>query len=175
MNVNWQPLLENDLLILRPLKAEDFDALFKVASDPLIWEQHPAKNRATKEGFELYFNEGLAANTAFAVIDKKSGGIIGSTRFAPIKETANAIEIGWTFLGRQYWGSVYNKSMKTLMMDYAFRFVDNIFFYIHEDNYRSQKAVEKLGGIRITQWDGVPLSTRPTANVIYCVSAPPSR
>jgi N-acetyltransferase len=169
MNVNWQPHLENDLLILRPLKAEDFDGLFKVASDPLIWEQHPAKSRSTKEGFELFFNEGLAANTTFAVIDKKSGEVIGSTRFAAVKESANAIEIGWTFLSRQYWGTAYNKSMKALMMDYAFRFVDNVFFYIHEDNYRSQKAVEKLGGIRITQWDGVPLSTRPTANVIYRV------
>jgi len=85
MNVNWQPQLENDLLILRPLKAEDFDALFKVASDPLIWEQHPAKSRSTKEGFELFFNEGLAANTAFTVIDKKSGEVIGSTRFAAVK------------------------------------------------------------------------------------------
>ena len=167
MNINWQPLLENDLLILRPLKAEDFDALFKVASDPLIWEQHPAKNRSTKEGFELYFNEGLAANTAFTVIDKKSGDVIGSTRFAPVKESANAIEIGWTFLGRQYWGNAYNKSMKALLMDYAFQFVDNVLFYIHEDNIRSQKAVEKLGGVRITQLDGVSLSARPTANVIY--------
>jgi RimJ/RimL family protein N-acetyltransferase len=167
MNVNWQPLLENDLLILRPLKAEDFDALFKVASDPLIWEQHSAKNRATKEGFELYFNEGIAMNSAFVVIDKKSGDVIGSTRFALVKESPNAIEIGWTFLGRQYWGSAYNKSMKGLLMDYAFQFVDNVFFYIHEDNYRSQKAVEKLGGVRITELDGVPLSTRPTANVIY--------
>jgi RimJ/RimL family protein N-acetyltransferase len=166
MNTNWQPHLENDLLILRPRKAEDFDALFKVASDPLIWEQHPAKNRSTKEGFELYFNEGLATNSAFTVIDKKSGDIIGSTRFFPIKESANAIEIGWTFLGRQYWGSAYNKSMKALMMDYAFQFVDNILFYIHENNIRSQKAVEKLGGVKITQLDGIPLSTRPTANVI---------
>ena len=103
------------------------------------------------------------------MIDKKSGDIIGSTRFALVKESPNAIEIGWTFLGRQYWGSAYNKSMKALLMDYAFRFVDNVFFYIHEDNYRSQKAVEKLGGLRITQWDGVPLSARPTANVIFRV------
>ena len=77
--------------------------------------------------------------------------------------------LGWTFLDRQYWGSAYNKSMKALMMDYAFQFVDNILFYIHEDNYRSQKAVEKLGGVRITQLDGIPLSVRPTANVIYRV------
>ncbi len=170
MNVNWQPLLENDLLILQPLKAEDFDALFKVASDPLIWEQHPAKNRSTREGFELYFNEGLAANTAFTVIDRKSRDVIGSARFAPVKESANAIEIGWTVIGRQYWGSACNKSMKALLMDYAFRFVDHVLFYIHEDNYRSQKAVEKLGGVRITQLDGVPLSARPTANVIFRIT-----
>jgi RimJ/RimL family protein N-acetyltransferase len=169
MNVDWQPRLENDLLILRPLKAEDFDPLFEVASDPLIWEQHPAKNRATKEGFDPFFNEGLASNTAFTVIDKKSGAIIGSTRFNPVIESANAIEIGWTFIGLQYWGTAYNKSMKALLMDYAFRFVDNVLFYIHENNYRSQKAVEKLGGVRITELDGVTLSTRPTANVIFRV------
>lgn len=169
MNVNWQPRLENDLIILRPLKADDFDPLFNVASDPLIWEQHPTKNRSTKEGFDIYFKEGLASNTAFAVIDKKSGAIIGSTRFNPVIESANAIEIGWTFIGRQYWGSDCNKSMKTLLMDYAFQFVDNVLFYIHESNYRSQKAVEKLGATKITQLDGVTLSTRPTANVIYKV------
>jgi RimJ/RimL family protein N-acetyltransferase len=172
MNVNWQPHLENDLIILRPLKAEDFDNLFKVASDPLVWEQHPAKNRSTKEGFELYFNEGLAMNTAFTVIDKKSGDVIGSTRFALVKESANAIEIGWTFLSRKYWGTAYNRSMKDLLMDYAFQFVDNVLFYIHENNYRSQKAVEKLGAVRLTELDGVPLSARPTANVIFRVQRP---
>jgi len=172
MNVNWQPHLENDLIILRPLKTEDFEPLFKVASDPLIWQQHPAKNRSTKEGFELYFKEGLAMNTAFTVIDKKSGDVIGSTRFAPVKESANAIEIGWTFLSRKYWGTAYNRSMKDLLMDYAFQYVDNVLFYIHENNYRSQKAVEKLGAVRLTELDGIPLTARPTANVIFRVQRP---
>jgi RimJ/RimL family protein N-acetyltransferase len=167
MNLNWQPTLENDLLILQPLKAEDFDNLFKVASDPLIWEQHPAKERSTKSGFEPFFKEAMESKGAFIVIDKKTGEVIGSTRFYPVKESANAIEIGWTFLARQYWGGDYNNSMKKLMMDYAFRFVDNVLFYIHETNYRSQKAVEKIGGERISQLNNIPLSTRSAATVIY--------
>jgi RimJ/RimL family protein N-acetyltransferase len=167
MNFNRQPTLENDLLILQPLTAEDFDQLFKVASDPLIWEQHPAKERSTKAGFEPFFKEALESKGAFIVIDKKSGEVIGSTRYYPVKESANAIEIGWTFLARRYWGGDYNKSMKKLMMDYAFRFVDNVLFYIHETNYRSQKAVENIGGTRIAQLENIPLSTRSAATVIY--------
>ena len=169
MNFNGQPTLENDLLILRPLQAEDLDRLFAVASDPLIWEQHPAKERATRAGFELFFKEALATKTAFLVLDKASGAAIGTTRYYPVSGVPNAVEIGWTFLGRQYWGSDYNRSMKKLMLDYAFRFVDNVVFMIHEDNYRSQKAVEKIGGVRITELDHIPIETRSAANVIYVI------
>jgi len=171
MNPNWQPTLENDLLIVKPLTAEDFDNLCKVASDPLIWEQHPAKERSTKAGFEPFFEEAMESKGAFVVIDKKSGEVIGSTRYYPVMESANAIEIGWTFLARQYWGGHYNKSLKKLMMDYAFRFVDHVLFYIHETNFRSQKAVENIGGKRITHLNNTPLTTRSTATVIYGVSS----
>jgi RimJ/RimL family protein N-acetyltransferase len=167
MNPDWQPTLKNDLLILQPLTAEDFDDLFEVASDPLIWEQHPAKERSTKAGFESFFKEAMESKGAFVVIDKKSGEVIGSTRYYPVMESANAIEIGWTFLARHYWGGNYNKSMKKLMMDHAFRFVDNVLFYIHETNYRSQKAVENIGAKRILQLENIPLSTRSAATVIY--------
>lgn len=167
MNLNWQPTLENDLLILKPLTAEDFDDLFNVASDPLIWEQHPAKERSTKAGFEPFFKEAMESKGAFIVIDKKTGTAIGSTRYYPVLESANAIEIGWTFLARQYWGGNYNKSMKKLMMDYAFQLVADVLFYIHDTNYRSQKAVENIGGQRITHLNNTLLSTRSAATVIY--------
>jgi RimJ/RimL family protein N-acetyltransferase len=162
-----QPVLENELLTLKPLKEEDLEALYNVASDPLIWEQHPAKDRCEKAVFEIFFKEALLLGGAFAVIDKKTEKIIGSTRFHLIKETQNAIEIGWTFLAREYWGGYYNRSMKYLMMKYAFSFVENILFYIGEKNIRSQKAVEKLGGKRITTLGGVVLEARPATAVIY--------
>jgi RimJ/RimL family protein N-acetyltransferase len=169
MSIDWQPYLENDLLILRPIKEEDFDLLFKVASDPLIWEQHPNKDRCQRGGFELFFKEAISSNGAFAVLDKKTGEVIGSTRFAPVKESTNAVSIGWTFLSRHFWGGPYNKSMKKLMMDYAFGFVDHILFYVHENNYRSQKAVEKIGGDRVERLNNQILSPMPNATVIYVI------
>ncbi|TAH20399.1 MAG: N-acetyltransferase [Cytophagales bacterium] len=169
MNFELKVTLENDLMTLRPLQEDDFENLYSVASDPLIWEQHPAKERSEREGFKIFFKEAIASGGAFAVIDSKTGEIIGSTRFHRVKEVQNAIEIGWTFLARKYWGGAYNKSMKDLMMTYAFKFVENVLFYIHESNFRSQKAVEKLGGKRITVLENQELDPRQSTNVIYQV------
>jgi N-acetyltransferase len=162
-----QPTLEDHLLLLRPLTTEDFEGLYEVASDPLVWEQHPAKDRWQPDVFELLFADAMASGGAFAVIDKEKRKIIGSTRFHRIKESENAIEIGWTFLARKYWGGQYNRSMKQLMIDWALQFVDNILFYVDENNIRSQKAVEKLGGERIFAIEGTPLEVRLNASVIY--------
>src|SRR5438552_5245863 len=172
-----QPELENHLLVLRPLREKDFEDLYKVASDPLIWEQHPSKDRCRKDVFELFFREAMESGGAFAIIDKKTrlpdgqaNQIIGSTRFHFVKETQNAIEIGWTFLAREYWGGYYNQSMKHLMIEWAFNFVENILFYIHEENIRSQKAVEKIGAGRITSLEDKVLEIRSNASVIYNIN-----
>jgi RimJ/RimL family protein N-acetyltransferase len=165
-----QPTLEDEIVILRPLKEEDLDDLYMVASDPLIWEQHPSKDRCRRDVFELFFEDGMASGGAFVVIDKTTGQVIGSTRFHRIDEVENAIEIGWTFLARGYWGGRYNQAMKKLMMDYAFQFVDNILFYIDENNLRSQRAVKKIGGERIMSLAGVTLEVRPDASVIYLIT-----
>ena len=171
---NLQPQLENHLLVLKPLREKDFEDLYIVASDPLIWDQHPSKDRCRKDVFELFFREAMESGGAFAIIDKKTrlpdgqaNQIIGSTRFHFVKETQNAIEIGWTFLAREYWGGYYNHSMKYLMMNYAFNFVENILFYIHEENIRSQKAVEKIGAWRITSLEDKVLEIRSNASMIY--------
>lgn len=170
MTFNLQPTLENDLLILRPLQEDDFENLFKVASDPLIWELHPAKERSTKEGFDTFFKEAMATQSAFVAIDKKTGDIIGTSRYNRVPETENAIEIGWTFLARAFWGGAYNQSMKKLMMDYAFQYVDNVLFFINEKNLRSRKAVEKIWGVRIVALEGKMIDPRSPVGVIYKVS-----
>jgi len=139
MHFDLQPTLENDLLMLRPLKKGDFEDLYNVASDPFIWDQHPDKNRCQHDVFTVFFNEAVKTKGAFVVIDKKTNEVIGSTRFCSVKETSNAIEIGWTFLGRQYWGGYYNTSMKNLMMDYAFNFVENIIFHIMNTTFALKK------------------------------------
>jgi len=148
----------------------DFDALYAAASDQLIWEQHPARDRWQRDVFEVFFRGAMDSGGAFAVVDKKSDRIIGSSRFVKVKESDDAIEIGWTFLAREYWGGVYNLSMKRLMIDHAFRFVNNTLFFIGENNMRSRKAVEKLGGVLITELGGKPITAPSDARVIYCLT-----
>jgi N-acetyltransferase len=162
-----QPTLENDLLVIRPAKTDDFEGLYNVASDPLVWEQHPAKDRYQLDIFTNLFNEGIATKAMFVVIDKKSGDIIGSTRFNPVPETDKAIEIGWSFLARAYWGGGYNKSQKDLLMTYAFQHVDHVLFYINKFNTRSRKAVEKLGGKLVSHFNDQLLDARSPDGVIY--------
>jgi RimJ/RimL family protein N-acetyltransferase len=170
MMFSLQPTLENDLLIIRPMQADDFDGLYKVASDPLVWAQHPAKDRYQLPVFTALFNDGLASGGAFVVIDKSTQAIIGSTRFNPVKESTNAIEIGWSYLARAYWGGVFNKAQKHLLMDYAFEYVENVLFYINQNNMRSRKAVEKLGGTLLTHLDGQLLDPRSDVGVIYKIA-----
>ena len=149
--MNLQPTLENKLIQLRPLRESDFEDLYKAAKDPLIWEQHPSKDRYKREIYAEYFKDSLASEGALIVIDLLSNQIIGSSRFEPIPNIKNAIEIGWSFLSRDYWGGKYNQSVKKLMIEYALKTVENVIFYIGKENIRSQKAVEKIGGKRIVE------------------------
>lgn len=142
---NLQPTLSGNLLTLRPLQVEDFEALYQAASDPMIWEQHPERNRYEREVFAKYLNSGLQSKGAFVAIDNTTGEIIGSSRYYDFDEQAKEIAIGYTFLVRRCWANGYNKEMKRLMIDHAFTFTDAILFHIGEHNYRSQIATKKTG------------------------------
>lgn len=149
MNFDLQPTLENDLIKIAPLKAEDFENLFTVASDPLIWEQHPNKDRYKREVFESFFKGAIESNGAFIIFDKETGDIVGSSRYYELDEENNSVVVGYTFIGRKFWGKGHNSALKKLMLDYAFQFVDKVILHIGATNFRSQKATEKLGAIKI--------------------------
>src|SRR5712671_1151069 len=142
-----QPHLVGDLLELRPLRPEDWEGLYAVASDPLIWEQHPACDRYKEEVFKEFFREALESQGAFVVIDRTTQQIIGSSRYFGFKPQKREIEIGWTFLARSHWGGKYNGELKRLMLDHAFRFVDSVVFLVGPTNFRSRKAMEKIDGV----------------------------
>lgn len=144
-----QPTLAGELVTIRPLRADDHDALFAVASDPLIWEQHPAKERATPEGFRTFFDESLATGGALLVSDAATGEVIGSSRYFGLDEGASEVEIGWSFLARRCWGGHYNGEVKRLMLEHAFRFVASVVFLVAPDNIRSQRAMGKIGGVQV--------------------------
>jgi RimJ/RimL family protein N-acetyltransferase len=144
-----QPHLVGDLLELRPLKPADWESLFAVASDPLIWEQHPAGDRYQEEVFKEFFREALESGGAFVVLDRKTREIIGSSRYFGFDSGKSEIEIGWTFLARAFWGGKHNGELKRLMLDHAFKFVDSVVFLVGQTNVRSKKALEKIGGVMI--------------------------
>lgn len=149
MPFELQPRLEGDLLALRPLRPDDFDDLFAVASDPLIWEQHPDSDRYREDVFRDFFRDALNSGGALVAIDRSDGRIIGSSRYHGYDPDRGEIEIGWSFLARSHWGGRYNGEMKRLMLSHAFRFVDRVVFLVGPENWRSQRAVEKIGGVRV--------------------------
>lgn len=145
-----QPVLEGELVRLRPLRAEDWEALFAVAADPLIWAQHPAHDRWREPVFRAFFDDALANKGALAVIDAQTGAVIGSSRFqgleeAPRERGGGSVEIGWTFLARSHWGGRYNREMKRLMLAHALASVAEVRFAVGEGNMRSRRALERIG------------------------------
>ena len=140
-----QPTLQGPLLELRPLRLNDFEALFAAASDPLIWEQHPDSGRYKREVFQKFFDSAIDSRGAFAIIERATGRIIGSSRYWNLDEATGEVEIGWTFLERKFWGGTYNGELKRLMIDHALQYVERVVFIVGETNLRSQKALEKIG------------------------------
>ena len=169
MAFNLQPHLEGELLELRPLAPNDWDELFAVASDSLIWEQHPEPDRYKEDVFRVFFKEALESGGAFVIIDRKTQQIIGSTRFYGYDPEKAEIEIGWTFLARKYWGGRYNAEMKRLLLNHAFRFVESVVFFVGEDNVRSQKAMEKVGAIKVGTAIRAYGNHPPTPNLMYVI------
>ncbi len=164
-----QPRLVGDLIDVRPLKREDWESLFAVASDPLVWEQHPASDRYQEKVFREFFREALESGGALIVINRATQKTIGSSRYFSFEPEKSEIEIGWTFLARSHWGGKYNGGLKRLMLDHAFRFVENVIFKIGPTNFRSRKAVEKIGGALTEGWEETTLTAE---HIVYRIKKP---
>ncbi len=148
-HMHLQPTLVGTLVTVRPLVADDWAALYAVAADPLIWEQHPNHDRWREEVFAGFFATALASGGALAVLDATTGAIIGSSRYHGYDAARSQVEIGWTFLARAYWGGRYNGELKQLMLTHALAHVERVVFFVGLHNIRSQTAVQRIGGVRV--------------------------
>lgn len=170
MTLNWQPQhLQNELIALFPLKEEDFEDLYTVASDPLVWEQHPNKRRYQREVFQNFFEGALLSLGAFLIRDKATNEIVGCSRFYDYNEKEKSILIGYTFIGRKFWGKGYNEALKKLMLEYAFVFVDKVYFHIGACNIRSQKAIAKIGAVKVDEFEVEYYGEEPKLNFVYLI------
>ena len=171
MNFNLQPShLHSPLVQLLPLQENHFEALYTVASDALIWQQHPNPNRYQKDVFHTYFLGAIQSNGAFLILDSQTKEVIGSTRFYNYNKEKSQVLIGYTFIARKYWGTKYNQVIKKLMINYAFQYVNTIIFHIGANNIRSQKAIEKLGASKIDEFLVEYFGEEPKLNYIYQIN-----
>ena len=140
--------LQTERFFLEPLTPKDFNALYAVASDPLLWEQHPEADRWNRSKFQHFFQDGLTNDLGcFVIKEKRSGRPAGSTRFYGFDEADRCIRIGYTFIVRELWGTAANREIKKTMLTRAFKVVDRVFFDIGPQNFRSIAAVKKLGAV----------------------------
>jgi len=153
MAFDFQPTLNGPLVRVRPLRADDFEALYEVARDPLIWEQHPVPDRWEREKFTTFFEESLKCGGALLVVDARSRAVVGSSRFHGYDEVNDEVEIGWTFLARSHWRGDFNRALKQMMVEHAHQHAERVVLLVAPTNVRSLRAVEKIGGVRVGSRD----------------------
>jgi len=169
MQFNIQPTLENEQVILYPLKEDDFEVLYQVASDPLVWEQHPNKDRWKRDVFQTFFDGALQSKGAFKIVHKETGEVMGSTRIYDYDAADNSILIGYTFYGRKYWGKGLNRSVKKMMLEYLFQYVSAVHFHIGAQNIRSQIAISRLGALKASEQEVAYFGEKPKLNFVYVI------
>ncbi|BDQ12102.1 MULTISPECIES: GNAT family N-acetyltransferase [unclassified Sediminibacterium] len=167
MNFEIQNILQNERVILQPLKEDDFDDLFKVASDPKIWEQHPNKDRWKKEVFKVFFEGALQSKGAYKILEKATHKTLGCTRFYDWDENDKSIFIGYTFYATEYWGKGINASVKRTMLDYIFQFVDRVKFQVGASYVRSHIAITRIGATKIAEQEVAYFGEEAKLNFIY--------
>lgn len=165
-----QPTLQDELVLITPLMEENFEALYQIASDPLIWEQHPNKNRYQRDVFKVFFKGAIESKGAFLIYDNLTGSLIGTTRYYDVNTHDRSIAIGYTFLSRAYWGRDYNKAAKSLLLQHAFSFAEKVIFHIGANNIRSQKAIEKIGAIKIGELEMSYYGEDNKLNYVYQIT-----
>lgn len=142
-----QPTLAGARVTLRPMTEDDREPLYAVASDPLLWEVHPAQDRWQRPVFDAFFDAGLASGGALTILDRASGAVIGSSRYDNWVPEEDEIEIGWTYIARSHWGGAVNREIKALMLAHIHQQVATATFMVGADNIRSRRAMEKIGGV----------------------------
>ena len=163
-----QPSLETARLLIRPMGPEDREALYAVAGDPSVWEQHPAFDRSQRPVFDALFDEGLASGGALTIIEKATDTVIGSTRFDRFDSSeGGAVELGWTYLAPRYWGTGRNAEMKRALLAHAFEQVNVVEFRVGDTNYRSRNALDAIGAVRTDRYELARYRGKRVVHLIY--------
>jgi RimJ/RimL family protein N-acetyltransferase len=144
-------VLEGAHVRLEPLTLEHLDGLTAVGLDPEIWRWTVAQNY-TPEDMRRYVETALAEQRAgeslpFATVERRSGSVVGSTRFTAFERKHRRVEIGWTWIARPWQRTVLNTEAKYLMLRHAFEVWQcvRVELKVNPKNERSRRAVLRIG------------------------------
>lgn len=165
--MQWQPFLREQSVLIRPLQPMDFEALYQVAKDPLIWAQHPNPDRWQRPIFETFFEGAIQSQGALLIQQADTGEIMGTSRYYHHDVDQSLVYIGYTFFGRKFWGTGVNPLVKKKMLEHAFQWVDRVHFQIGALNIRSQIATERLGAEKVGEEWVEYYGESPKMNFIY--------
>lgn len=149
--------LKGKHIYLELLQPHHKETLRGLAKDERIWEGNRGfiLNETFGEQFDNYFATAIDKNAmggqqAFVMRKTSDDSIIGMTRFLNIDKKEKRLEIGYTWYIPAVWGKVYNKECKLLLLQYTFEVLNfnRAQFNVAGQNIRSQKAVEKIGGVK---------------------------
>ena len=160
-------ILEDDRVLLRPLKVEDFIHLLPFALNEANLWKYSLISAARNKGLENYLNialEGKASGKEypFIVFDKKTNEYAGSTRFYDINLPFQTLQLGYTWYGKKFHGTGLNKHCKFLLLSFAFEKegMERVEFRADNNNARSIAAMKSIG----CKVDGILRSNMPTQN-----------
>jgi RimJ/RimL family protein N-acetyltransferase len=147
--------LSNSHVLLRPLELNDLDELLPLAQDTEIWTFFRGGQLTEQSKLKKWVEEALdlrekGIDYPFVTIDRASGRVAGSTRFRLLDPRNRSLEIGGSWLGKDFRGTGLNRHAKYLMLEYAFEALRTIRVQFRTDdrNKRSQRAVERIGALR---------------------------
>jgi RimJ/RimL family protein N-acetyltransferase len=166
-----QAPLADAIVRLVPLGTDDFERLYAVASDPLIWAQHPNPDRWQRDVFRNFFDGAIQSGGAYLIVDRATDSPIGSTRFYGFDPDKREVHVGYTFFARSHWGGKFNPAVKRLMLDHAFASsVERVLFHIGVNNKRSRIAIERLGASFMGEIEVAYHGEAVKRNAIYAIT-----
>ncbi|WP_374462587.1 GNAT family N-acetyltransferase [Chryseobacterium sp.] len=156
MKEKWIPyptILEGTAIELVPLEKEHFEELYIAAADKELWELLPADysdRTVFHKTYEFALSERETGNQyPFVIRHKETQKLIGSTRFFEIYPADKKLEIGWTWITKEFWGTSINPECKLLLLTFCFEILktNRVQLRTKDNNFRSRKAIEKIGGV----------------------------
>ena len=151
MDLFTATVLEGETVRLEPLHPRHFDNLCAVGIDADLWQISLTPMQTSQE-LLAYLNEALQeaknqASVPFAIVHRQSGKAIGSSRFANISPQHRRLEIGWTWIAKEWQRTAVNTETKYLMLRHAFEqlSLNRVEFKTDALNERSRKAILRIG------------------------------